>query len=107
MIDPTKKVLIFVPLIGETEVHNIPMNFTRNSMRLMASEILGTEEAWEHEVGVDDNGVMRCYVYTLNQDGELGHNTTVCDTLVMAMNTLTYFEGDCVIALEPSYLEVA
>ena len=106
-VDPTKKVLIYVPVEGSPEVHSVPMDFSRASVRSMAADMLGTEQALEHEIGVDDMGVMRCYVYTLNQDGELEHNTTVCDTLVMAMETLTYFEGNCVVALEPSYLEAS
>lgn len=99
-----EKVLAFVPMSGYVQVHKLPLDFDEESTHALASDILNTESATFEEVG--DDGVMRVGVYHMEQDGTYEHNTVVTDGLMTGFDMLTYMEGDVVLILSPTFMEV-
>ena len=106
--DPTKKMLVKIKTTGEMEVHAVPWEWTEEEMDAMANELLGTEGAEKHELGVDETGIMRTVIYSYNQS--YGHlldfNKHLKDGMLEGINTLVMLYGDAVVALSPSFLEV-
>lgn len=99
-----KNTLIYTPVDRMPEIHQVPLAMDEASLNAMASDMLGTENAIAHLLG--DDGVMRMRVHTHVQDGSREHNKVATDTLFNGYDTLAYFEGDVVIEMSASFLEV-
>ena len=103
------KVMVKITTEGEMSIHTVPFEWTEKMMDSMADELLDTEGAEKHDLGVDDTGIMRAVIYSYNQS--YGHlldfNQHLTDGLMEGLNTLVALKGDAVVALSPSWLEVA
>jgi len=107
-IDATKKIMLKVTTDGDTSLHHVPWDWTEEMMDAMADDLLDTEGAEKHDLGLDEGGVMRTVIYCYSQS--YGHlldfNQHLKDGLLEGLNTLTMIYGDAVVALSPSFLEV-
>lgn len=106
--DPTKKMLVKIKTTGEMEVHAVPWEWTEEEMDCMADELLDTEGAEKHELGVDETGIMRTVIYSYSQSYShlLDFNEPLKEGMLEGINTLVMLYGDAVVALSPSFLEV-
>lgn len=108
LVDATKKVMVKIATDGEIEIHHMPWDWTEEMMDAMADDLLDTEGAEKHDLGLDESGVMRTVLYCYSQS--YGHlldlNEHLKDGMLEALNMLTMIYGDAVIALSPSFLEV-
>lgn len=102
------KVMVKITTEGEMSIHTVPFEWTEEMMDSMADELLDTEGAEKHDLGLDESGVMRTVLYCYSQS--YGHlldlNEHLKDGMLEALNMLTMIYGDAVIALSPSFLEV-
>ncbi len=102
------KVMVKITTKGEMSIHTVPFEWTEEMMDSMADELLDTEGAEKHDLGVDDTGIMRAVIYSYNQS--YGHlldfNQHLTDGLMEGLNTLVALKGDAVVSLSPSWLEV-
>ena len=110
MIDPNnlKKYIAFIPLGDNAELHQLPLNFDMQSAYIMASELLGTDYAETHEVTTNEYGaVVKMTAFTRKQGEGEPINQHVTDQFMEKFNVLVFFEGDCVLYVEPAFVESA
>ena len=61
------KVMVKITTEGEMSIHTVPFEWTEKMMDSMADELLDTEGAEKHDLGVDDTSIMRAVIYSYNQ----------------------------------------
>ena len=105
--DPTKKVLIHITVDGEVNMHQWPGATPDAMMWEIASDLLGTEKAIRHEIETGWDHLVRARLYTMKQGEGLPLNQHLTDGVMEGLEVLMYIEGDAVLSLNPSWLEVA